>query len=728
MRYFKIPLCRNFVRNDKEDKKVLNAEQNQSVKKWVDSSLSAQTKTVDHVQVVSNTVHGTVEIEHAKQSPVKTLDIGQIYVGTIPISCQPLDIQPLNTEHPPHNKTQQSKPSPISKKSKKSKKSKSVDSSRIRRSNRIASGCGRKPAIDTNVYTITDEDSEETHSDSSPTKSAPDIRTYSRRPSSSKSLPKASQSSEEDTLVKNLKKLVPLINQNSLENFEKFSKRKPVLPGRVFNFNDLINTDHDLTKYTNLLGWTKLFNIKETYYPSLISAFYFNAVVLSEKDQIVSDLKGIKVKVTEELLGKLLEIPTEGNKVYGINWFSKLCVDRTSFMKQIFEPGTPLTKDPPSSKLKHELKMIHNVCLHSIFPRKGSKDKVTHNDMMIMYHLSQQIKLNLPYVLIQHMINTIENENKKVTLPYGMFLTRVFREFKVSFVGEESKNTYTTFTTKNIDRMKRAEDLPSEDHGQKRKREIFEQNANLDLLAEVVTTQEDRLENILPTSVPCAKGKEVLPEGNPIVSEPTFVSLEFDATSGENLNSSLNKFTSILLNENPIYDNPVNTSLSPPFATSPHKTFDSFHTSEFLRDLIRTPLPEFPKMPQPIFTDAGPSLPSFPSNFASLASFCTNSYTNAAQSNSEAIPPFDSRALKRSKVEIDILQTKKNVAKMYELVDTMYSYMKLEFSTIRTWLVDEFCPAMRANPPPAVVPPPVPDAPKFDNMSSSDDSSPTIPQ
>jgi len=112
--------------------------------------------------------------------------------------------------------------------------------------------------------------------------------------------------------------------------------------------------------------------------------------------------------------------------------------------------------------------------------------------------------------------------------------------------------------------------------------------------------------------VPCDKGKEILPEGNPIVSEPTFVSLEFDAVFAENLNSSLNKFTSVLLNENPtventtfenpIYDNPVNTSF-PPFATSPHKTFDSFHTSEFLRDLIKTPPPEFPKMPQPIFTD-----------------------------------------------------------------------------------------------------------------------------
>ncbi|GAU37556.1 hypothetical protein TSUD_54630 [Trifolium subterraneum] len=565
-----------------------------------------------------------------------------------------------------------------------------------------------------------------------PPKSAPNVKTYSRRSFSSKSLPKSSQSSgpssEEDILVKNLKKHIPLINQHSLESFEKkISKRNPVLPGRVFNLNDLINTDHDLTKYTNPLGWTKLFNIKETRYPSLISAFYFNVVVLFEKDQIVSDLKGIKVRVTKDMLGKLLEIPTDGNKVYGINWYSKLGVERTSFMKQIFEPGTILTKDPLSSKLNHEFKMIHNMCLHSIFPRKGSKDKVTHNYMMIMYHMSQQIKLNLPYVLIQHMINTIENENKKETLPYRMFLTRVFREFKVSFKGEEGKNTSTTFTTKNIDRMKRAEDLPSEDHGQKRKRDIFEQNSNLDLLAEVVTTQEDRLENILPASVPCTKGKEVMSEGNPPIPH-TFVSLEFDVVLEEKLNDIVNKFTSVLLDENIPCDNPVNTSLFTPLITSPHKSFESFHTSEFLRDLIITPPPEFPKMPQSIFTDAGPSLPSFPQNFASLGSFCTNSYTNSAHPNSEVVSPFDSRSLKRSKVENDILQTKKNMAKMYDIVDTMYSYMKLEFSTFRTWLVDEFCPAMRVNPPPRVTAPPLPEAPNFDAASSSDDSLSTVPQ
>ncbi|MCI70913.1 hypothetical protein A2U01_0092176, partial [Trifolium medium] len=59
-------------------------------------------------------------------------------------------------------------------------------------------------------------------------------------------------------------------------------------------------------------------------------------------------------------------------------------VDKNAFMAEIYEPGTSLTKSSPSSKLKHIFKMFHNMCLHAIFPRKGSKDKVTDNDMMIM--------------------------------------------------------------------------------------------------------------------------------------------------------------------------------------------------------------------------------------------------------------------------------------------------------------------------------------------------------
>jgi hypothetical protein len=180
------------------------------------------------------------------------------------------------------------------------------------------------------------------------------------------------------------------------------------------------------------------------------------------------------------------------------------------------------------------------------------------------------------------MIYTIENSNKKITLPYGMFLTRVFRHFDVSFTGEEGKNSSTTFSLTNIGRMKQLcdiEDHTVSDQGLKRKREAFEEPEpeNLQLLADVVTTQEDHLEDVFPIPTPSDKGKQVMSEGNPSDSRDLGVSLEFDSGFEDNLGPNLNKFTFVLLDGFSTIDNPVNTSLFSPLITSPHTTFTHFN-------------------------------------------------------------------------------------------------------------------------------------------------------
>ncbi|KAK2396626.1 hypothetical protein QL285_058272 [Trifolium repens] len=351
-------------------------------------------------------------------------------------------------------------------------------------------------------------------------------------------------------------------------------------------------------------------------------------------------------------------------------------LDKKALMAEMYETGTTLTKKyPPSSQLKHEFKMLHNMCLHSIFPRKGSKDKVTKKDMMMMYHMFNKVKLNLPYVMIQHMIYTIEYGNKKTTLPYGMFLTRVFNHFDVNVEGEEAKKSTTTFSLTNIGRMKQIcdiEDHTVRDQGLKRKREVFEEPEpeNLQLLADVVTTQEDHLENVLPIPTPSDKGKQVMSEGNPSDSRDLGFSLEFDSAFEDNLGANLNKFTSVLLDGFSTIDNPVNTSLFSPLITSPQTTFHSFQQTEILRNLMKNPIPNFPQFPQPIFTDVGPSLPSFPPNFPSLGSFCTNApnHDTIAYQGSDNPPPFDPRPLKRSKVEKDVARTRKDMEKMFNIL------------------------------------------------------------
>ncbi|KAK2416301.1 hypothetical protein QL285_038703 [Trifolium repens] len=180
-------------------------------------------------------------------------------------------------------------------------------------------------------------------------------------------------------------------------------------------------------------------------------------------------------------------------------------------------------------------------------------------------------------------------------------------------------------------------------------------------------------------------------------------------------------------------DNPVNTTMFSPLISSPYSAFETFQSSKFLRTMIRSPIPSFPRMPQPIFTDAGPSLPSFPQNFASFSSFCTNAPMDeqAAYQGTQNISLNDLRPPKRSRIEKDVSKSRKDLAKMCEALsiqNTMMTYMMNEHQIFRTWLVEEFYPAMRVNPPLTNPAPPTQEFPNFDFTTSFDDSSPTVPQ
>ncbi|KAK2452384.1 hypothetical protein QL285_000184 [Trifolium repens] len=699
---------------------------------------------------ITQMVMEAIEASSKQTSMQPSIPQNQILVGTIPISIP--TIVPTVTptlKKPPTTLENRSQTVTISKASRTpkvkpstTKKSKRIDSSNIRRSNRIASGSGKKPTIDPTIYSVSDSDSENTLSDNTPVSKHQHPKSSSSvSPSSSSEKPSSSEKSSsselhslpsDDALLKesipSRRKLsIPLIHQNAQVTFDEFWKDKPVAAGRTYNFAELANKGIDLTQYTHPLGWTNFFNIKETHYPSLVSAFYFNAVVNHEEEMIISYLKGVKVIVSTKLLSQLLDLPNEGNTLYGPSWYAMAQVNKTQLFKEMFEHGVDL-KEPPASKLLPSYKLLHNMCLHAVFPRTGSMHRVTDNDAMVMYHMYNKIPLNLPYAILHHMINVVESGAKKKTLPYGMILTKVFRKFNVSFKKEEPRNTSKVFYMKNVMRM--LSDFgtsSSQDQGVKRKRDEAEPTGSLEILAEAVTSQQDQSQNVLPAG---SKGKEVLPEGNLSDSRDLGVSLEFDSTPGASLGPPI--FNQTLLDGFSTIDNPVNTSLFSPLMTSPPSSIGTFHSTEAMRHWLNTAPPNLSNIHAPIFTDAGPSLPSFPQNFASLSSFSMTSTNQAAVGlDSENIFHFDPRPPKKSKFEKEVTRTRKDMGKIFKaltITNNIQTYNMKENSILRTWLVNEFCPAMRVAPPPENPEiPPITELPSFDD-SSSDDSTPDAPQ
>ncbi|GAU37075.1 hypothetical protein TSUD_378170 [Trifolium subterraneum] len=271
----------------------------------------------------------------------------------------------------------------------KMKKSKSFDSSKIRRSSRIMSGAGKKPVVDTTVHVIDQFDSEIDHLEKeidefklepvtstkfepvktkkSPTPKKKEVKTVIKIPRTKKKI--AVKKSKEKLLP------APLIQPEDEEIFQKYWMTKPVAVSRLYNFAELSIGGVDLEKFVEPFEWKSFFQIKETVYPLLVQAFYYNAQVFPDKDMITSNIKDVELVVDPYVIGSLIGIKSEGLEVYGNDWYDQVKISKEELKRKMFTEEGAKKNSPPSSLLKTEYKLLHNMCQHSFFPRTGSKDK-----------------------------------------------------------------------------------------------------------------------------------------------------------------------------------------------------------------------------------------------------------------------------------------------------------------------------------------------------------------
>ncbi|GAU38522.1 hypothetical protein TSUD_148040 [Trifolium subterraneum] len=568
-------------------------------------------------------------------------------------------------------------------------------------------GAGKKPVVDTTVHVLDQSDSEIDLLDK-------EIDDFELEPvTSTKSEPVKPKKSptpkkkEVETAVKaprtkkkvNLKKLkakllpAPLIQPEDEEIFDKYWKTKPVAVSRLYNFAELSIGGVDLVKFVEPFEWKSFFHIKETVYPLLVQAFYFNAQVFPDKDLITSNIKDVELVVDPYVIGSLIGIKSEGLEVYGNDWYDQVKISKEELKKKMFTEEGAKKNSPPSSMLKTEYKLLHNMCQHSFFPPTGSKDKVTDLDLLMMYHMAKGVKLNLPYIILHHMIHAATSGFKKIALPYAMLLTRVFRLYYADMDNTPSENHYYTFSLKNVSHMKKEIEPPVADVGVKRKREIFEKSS-LNVLADA---SGDRLKNDLQT------------DGN----AQTTTSEKLVTTAA----ATLQGFKPM-----PV---PPHTTMFSPLMTSSQGSLSSFCTSEFIRNILTSDTPDISTMSIPNPNDS--TLPSIPSSFATFDSFCSSvNATNAGtqklvfEENANFDFPGPSRPTKRFKLETDMEQMRKDldiVIKGMAVQHSMMNHLILESKTLRTWFTTVVCPQLHIPPPPEI------ETPQFDSFPDTNDKS-----
>ena len=220
---------------------------------------------------------------------------------------------------------------------------------------------------------------------------------------------------------------------------------RPVTTGRRIHSEFFDQEGFRLREWIQRQGWEYLCSLDVMIYPGLVQEFY--AFLKTGMGGLVSEVRGVRIRVSEESLSELLHLPCIGatpekpeNKMRAL----QLIMENENFdfsMKVI------------ASSLSAEMRLLFSIINRILFPKTGRFDLITERDLAVMECMIQGIPLNLPAMILRQMRKVMCNS--RVSLPYGMILTLIFRQHGLALEEEASKSLHhtDTYTARTLIRM-----------------------------------------------------------------------------------------------------------------------------------------------------------------------------------------------------------------------------------------------------------------------------------
>ncbi|GAV59414.1 hypothetical protein CFOL_v3_02945, partial [Cephalotus follicularis] len=212
-----------------------------------------------------------------------------------------------------------------------------------------------------------------------------------------------------------------------------------VLCGRVVDFEFTTGDNFNLEQWFSTLGWEDYFTISAPFYVELVKEFYSNIFNFSkdcDNVEIKTKVSKTFIKSNDKLLGEILGVPTTGSKFFETKKWPKdpkLVLDDCL---RVFYPNENVFGGmaKPTNLLGAEHRLLHhNTATHNL-PTSGGHEKMSYQDLYIMWHVETGKPLNLPHLIMKNMLRAFSKVDG--ALPYGMVITKIISHFGIVFGNE----------------------------------------------------------------------------------------------------------------------------------------------------------------------------------------------------------------------------------------------------------------------------------------------------
>ncbi|GAV57797.1 hypothetical protein CFOL_v3_01333 [Cephalotus follicularis] len=200
-----------------------------------------------------------------------------------------------------------------------------------------------------------------------------------------------------------------------------------ILVGKVLDFDFCNNEGFPIVEWLSAQGLEPLFSINLPSYPELIKEFYVHILATSRVDLTIK-VKNSEIAFDVPTLANILGIPREGPRGWNQrNWLINENFDKEECVKLLFGENADFMQRMYTRNLSLHHRFLHRaVCTH-ILPKAGGFDEVTHMEAYTMYHLITEKKINVPYLIINHMHAIHDQENARQG--YNNIITKILQFF-----------------------------------------------------------------------------------------------------------------------------------------------------------------------------------------------------------------------------------------------------------------------------------------------------------
>ncbi|GAV80733.1 hypothetical protein CFOL_v3_24193 [Cephalotus follicularis] len=221
---------------------------------------------------------------------------------------------------------------------------------------------------------------------------------------------------------------------SSLPRYPEAYFNRKILVGKVLDFDFCINEGFHIIGWLGAQGLEPLFSINLPSYPELIKEFYVH-ILNSSMEELSTRVKNKGIELEIDTLATILNVPNDSARGWNQKtWVTSRDFDRQDCVRILFGENADFLQRMYTRNLSLHYRFLHRaVCTH-ILPKAGGFDEVTLMQAYTMYHLITGRRINVPFLIINHMHAIHDRENAR--LGYSNIITKILQFFAIDLTGE----------------------------------------------------------------------------------------------------------------------------------------------------------------------------------------------------------------------------------------------------------------------------------------------------